>query len=62
MTTQISKTKSEIVVQIRELAESCFLLAVSVGYFGGFDSDMLRVERVLLAGSLELSKLAEGVE
>ena len=60
--TQHIKTKADIVADIRKLAESCFSVAVSLGYFGGFDSQMLRAERMLLSGSMELSKMADEID
>lgn len=60
--TQQTKTKAEIVAQIRTLAESCLDTATYADYYGGMDTDLIRVARVLVAGSSALVLLADGVD
>ena len=58
----MSKTNTEIVADIRALAEKCLDIATDADCYGGNNADMLRVARVLLAGSAALIALADGVE
>lgn len=58
----MTKTETEIVNDIRILADKCLDTATDVDYFGGMDADMIRVARVLLSGSAVLVLLADGVE
>ena len=60
--TQITKTKADIVADIRKLAEACLDTATDADYFGGTNPDLIRVARVLLSGSAALLMLADGVE
>ena len=58
----MSKTNTEIVADIRALAEKCLDIATDADHYGGNNADMLRVARVLLAGSAALIALADGVD
>lgn len=60
--TQESKTKADIVADIRKLAESCLDTATDADYFGGWDADLKRASRVLLAGSAALALLANEID
>ena len=55
-------TKQEIITEIRTLADKCLDVATDAEYYGGTDADMIRVSRVLIAGSAALVMLANGVE
>lgn len=56
------KTKADIVAQVRALAELCLDVAAEADYFGGFDSEMNRVSRVLTYGAQSLVLLANEVD
>lgn len=56
------KLKAEIAADIRKIAESCLDTATDADYYGSNDADMIRVSRVLIAGSAALVLIADGME
>lgn len=56
------QTRADIAASIRALAEHCLDVATDADYYGGFDADMQRTARVLIAGSAVLVVMAEGME